>query len=61
MMYPDNAYYEFYPAEIVDRILAEHPDATVEHLNNLMQAEFDALKAKHPRFSMAECMDALGM
>lgn len=58
-MYPDYAYYEFYPAEIVDQILREHPDATVERLNSLMQAEWGAKKPRQK--SMAELADNFGM
>jgi len=58
-MYPDNAYYEFYPAEIVGKVLREHPGATVERLNRLMQAEWDAIKPA-PK-SMAELADELGL
>lgn len=46
-MYPDDAYYEFYPAEIVDKILLEHRGATVEELNCLMKAEWNIVKLKH--------------
>ena len=41
-MYPDDAFYEFYPPEIVDRIFREHPGATMERLHGLMQVEWDA-------------------
>lgn len=58
-MYPDNAYYEFYPAEIVDEILRKNPGASVEQLNNLMQAKWDAVKPKQK--SMAELADELGL
>ncbi len=58
-MYPDNAYYEFYPAETVDKILREHPTATVEQLNYLMQKEWDT--AKPVPKSMAELADKLGL
>lgn len=43
-MYPDNACAEFYPTEIVDKVLREHPGASVERLNFLMQREWDAAK-----------------
>ncbi len=59
-MYPDNAYFEFYPADIVDRILLERPDASVEQLNQLMQAEWDIDVRNRPR-SMAELADILGL
>jgi hypothetical protein len=59
-MYPDNAYYEFYPADIVDKILAEHPDATVERKNRLMQALWDT-DPRNYRPSMAELADDLGL
>ena len=58
-MYPDDAFYEFYPTEIVDKILREHPHATVEHLNRLMQTEWNAIKPKQK--SMAELADELGL
>ena len=64
-MYPDNAYYEFYPAEIVDKILREHLSASVERLNCLMQAEWDAVRPpqgyRNARMSMAELADELGL
>lgn len=45
-MYPDYAFYEFYPEEIVERVLREHPDATVRQLNCLMQEEWDIEKSR---------------
>jgi hypothetical protein len=38
---PDNAYYEFYPAEIVDKIWNEHPNATTAEKHRLTQAEWN--------------------
>ena len=58
-MYLDNAYCEFYPTEIVDKILREYPDASVEQKNQLMQAEWDAIKPESK--SMARLADELGL
>ncbi len=58
-MYPDWAFWEFYPAEIVEKVLRENPDATVKQLNCLMRAEWDAVNSK--RISMAELADELGL
>lgn len=58
-MYPDSAYYEFYPAEIVDEVLRENPGASVEQLNVLMQAKWDIVKPR--RREMAELADELGL
>lgn len=58
-MYPDNAYREFYPTAIVDKVLHENPDATVGRLNSLMQAEWDATKPG--QLSMAQLVDELGL
>jgi len=58
-MYPNSAYYEFYPAEIVDKILREYPNATVEQKNDLMQAEWDAVRAIGR--AMSELADDLGL
>ena len=58
-MYPDNAYYEFYPAKIVNKILRENPNASVEQLNQLMQAEWDAVKPEQK--TVAQLADELGL
>ena len=39
-MYPDNAYSEFYPAEVVEKIWAEYPNASVAEKHVLMQQEW---------------------
>jgi hypothetical protein len=57
-MYSDNAWYEYYPAEIVDKVFREHPDATAEQKHRLMQAEWDSRRP--PQQSMAELADAMG-
>lgn len=54
-MYPDNAFYEFYPAEIVDKVISENPGVTVERLHQLMQAEFEKAKRAEPwKYELAE-------
>lgn len=58
-MYPDNAFYEFYPADIVDEVKREHPKASVGEKNRLMRELWDAKKRPTP--SMAELADALGL
>lgn len=57
-MYPDSAFYEFYPPDIVEKILREHPDASIEEKNRLMQTEWDATKSQP---SMAELADDFGL
>ena len=63
-MYPDNAYSEFYPASVVEKIWQENPNATREQLHKLMQDEW--IKTNPPeakmygyeeRMSWAECID----
>lgn len=39
-MYPDNAYSEFYPAEIVEKVYRENPKASRKQLHTLMQNEW---------------------
>ena len=64
-MYPDDAFGEFYPQEIITKVLCEHPGASVEQLNNYMQAEWDAVRPpenyRNARKSMAELADELGL
>ena len=60
-MYPDNAFYEFYPQEIVDEILLKHPGVTMERLHSLMQAQWDAKRRTQTRKSVAELADELGL
>jgi hypothetical protein len=43
-MYPDYAFYEFYPAEIVDEVLETNPGIDRERLHELMQEKWDAIK-----------------
>jgi hypothetical protein len=54
-MYPNDAYCEFYPRAIVTKVLDEHPNATVERKNQLMQAEWDRVKPAPASF--AEVLD----
>ena len=58
-MYPDNAFYEFYPSDIVEEVLRENLTASMEEKHRLMQERFDARKRPTP--SMAELADALGL
>lgn len=61
-MYPDWAFGEFYPNEIVKKVLRENPRASIEQLHGLMQAEWDAVKPKHDAnhvMSMAELAEEL--
>jgi hypothetical protein len=39
-MYPDNAYPEFYPMNIVEKVFKEWPSASVKEKHILMQQEW---------------------